>query len=72
MLNIIGDRIVLRGDGFNFADGTPRDLTVIFTNSTLTFEKNHLISYLGFERIKHLKPGMKILIDSQENIRSNL
>ena len=50
-------------------DGIPRDLTIIFTNTTLTFEKDHLVSYLGFEGLKHLKPGMKILVDSQENIR---
>jgi len=63
------DRLIVEGDGFNFADQKPRELTIIFTDSTITFEKNREIKYQGLTGLKHLKEGMKILISGDENIR---
>jgi len=61
--------LIVEGDGFNFADQKPRELTIIFTDSTITFEKNREIKYQGLTGLKHLKEGMKILISGDENIR---
>lgn len=63
------DSLIVEGTGSNFADKTPRTLTLIFTNSTKTFEKNQLDSYLGKTGLAYLKPGTRILIDGYENIR---
>ena len=69
VVKVSTDRLFTQGDGNNFADKTPRNITVIFTNSTLTFEKNQSIYYEGKEGLKHLSPGMRIMISSGENIR---
>jgi hypothetical protein len=66
---IESDRIILRGSGTNFADGVPRSLTAVLTPDTLTFVTNQAFYWRGFSGLKQLQPGMKILIDSQENIR---
>lgn len=76
MFNTIGtiqevkeDSLIVEGTGSNFVDRKPRTLTLIFTNSTTTFEKNRLNSYLGKVGLSYLEPGMKIFIDGFENIR---
>jgi len=61
--------LIVSGSGTNFADGLPRDLTLIITFETITFNKNQSLSWKGNEGLKHLKAGMKILIGSDENIR---
>ncbi len=66
---VSSDRLFAQGDGSNFADKIPRNITVIFTDSTLTFEKNQSIYYEGKEGLKHLEPGIRIMISSGENIR---
>jgi len=63
------DRVIVKGDGFNFADQKPRELTIIFTDFTLTFSKGQKIQYEGLAGLKYLKSGMEILIGSDENIR---
>ena len=63
------DRLIVLGDGSNFSDGKQRDLTLIFTDSTVTFEPGQKIKYQGFEGLKHLKVGDQISISSSENIR---
>jgi len=63
------DRLIVLGDGSNFSDQKPRDLTLIFTDSTITFEPGQKIKYEGFEGLKHLKVGDQISISSSENIR---
>jgi len=63
------DRLVAQGDGSNFADQQPRELTLIFTADTITFEPGQKVFYQGLEGLKYLKPGMNILIDGAENIR---
>jgi len=69
ILEVKADSLIIRGDGYNFADKTPRDLTCIFTGETVTFTKNQLISYKGKDGLRYLKEGMEILIESEENIR---
>ncbi|GEM_PF-2629877 len=69
ILQIQSDRIIVQGDGFNFQDQKPRELTLIFTEETLTFEPGQKVKYQGFEGLKHLKIGGEIAISSPENIR---
>jgi hypothetical protein len=63
------DKIIILGDGSNFSDQKPRELTLIFTDSTITFEPGQKVKYKGLEGLKHLNPGDKIRISSSENIR---
>jgi hypothetical protein len=69
ILEVKNDRVIVKGDGFNFADQKPRELTIIFTNSTLVFSKGQKMQYEGLAGLKYLKSGMEILIGSDENIR---
>lgn len=69
ILEVRENYLVVKGSGANFADRTPRDLKVIFTEYTVTFTKNQLSQYKGKEGLLHLKPGMKIAIEATENIR---
>ena len=69
IIEVRPDSLIVLGDGSNFADGKPRNLTCIFTDDTLTFNKDQSKSYKGKEGLKYLKKGMEILIDSEENIR---
>ena len=69
IISINAHSVVIMSDGQSFADGVSRKITCIFTDTTLTFSKNHLQSYRGLEGLKHLTKGMNILIDSSENIR---
>jgi hypothetical protein len=63
------DRLIVQGSGSNFADQKQRELTIIFTNSTITFEKGQKVEYQGLDGLAHLKEGMEILIQGEENIR---
>ena len=63
------DSLIVQGDGTNFADQQARELTLIFTAETITFEPGQKVFYQGAEGLKYLKPGMEILVDSEENIR---
>lgn len=66
---IKNDSLIAQGDGSNFADQQPRELTLIFTADTITFEPGQKVFYTGLEGLKYLKVGMNILIDGAENIR---
>jgi len=63
------DSLIAQGDGSNFEDGQQRELTLIFTAETITFEPGQKVFYKGLEGLKYLKSGMNILIDGAENIR---
>jgi len=63
------DRLIVLGDGSNFSDKKQRELTLIFIDSTITFETDQKIKYEGFEGLKYLKVGDQISISSPENIR---
>lgn len=69
ILEVKNDRIIVKGDGFSFADEQPRDLTIIFIDSTLTLGKDQTQRYEGLSGLKYLKAGMEIIIDSDSNIR---
>ena len=69
IVEVKSDSLIIRGNGYNFADKAPRDLTCIFTDDTVTFTKNQLTQYKGKDGLKYLKGGMEILIESEENIR---
>ena len=61
------DRVIALGSGSNFADQKPRILNLLFTENTLLFKEGK--KYQGFEGLKYLETGMKILIEGAENIR---
>lgn len=61
--------ILVKGDGSNFVDQQPRDLTVNFTDSTITSNNTKNTSYSGLEGLKYLQAGMDIVIQGAENIR---
>jgi len=63
------DRLMILGDGSNFSDQKPRELTLILTDSTITFEPGQKVKYEGFDGLKHLKISDQISISSSENIR---
>jgi hypothetical protein len=63
------DRVIILGDGSNFADQKPRELTLIFTETTITFGPGQKVKYVGLEGLKYLKVGEEIRISSSENIR---
>lgn len=63
------DKLIVEGSGSNFSDQESRELTVIFTPTTLTFLAGQKIKYQGLDGLKYLKAGMEILIEGEENIR---
>ena len=69
ILEVKNDRLIVRGSGTNFADRNSRELTLIFTDLTLTMKLGQETKYQGLEGLKYLKPGMQILIEGNENIR---
>jgi len=66
---IKSDRLIVQGSGSNFVDQKQRELIIIFTDSTITFEKGQKIEYQGLDGLLHLQEGMEILIEGEENIR---
>ncbi len=66
------DRLIVQGSGLNFVDQKPRELTIIFTNSTIVNDSVKKSYYQGFEGLRNLKPGMKISIEGTENIRGKI
>ncbi|MCX6758959.1 MAG: hypothetical protein NT012_00075 [Candidatus Nealsonbacteria bacterium] len=69
IIEIKTDRLIVQGSGSNFTDQKPRELTLIFTDETITFETGQKAQYQGMEGLKHLKIGEKVNISSPENIR---
>ena len=63
------DKIIVLGNGSDFSDKKPRELTLIFDESTITFESGQKIRYQGLEGLKHLEIGESISVSSSENIR---
>lgn len=67
---IKNDRIVISGNGSNFEDKNPREINIIFTDSTAVFISNdQKTKYKGIEGLQNLKVGNEILIEGAENIR---
>jgi len=69
IMEVKSDRLIVQGSGTNFADQRSRELILIFTSSTITFQPGLKIKYQGLEGLKYLKLGMQILIEGNENIR---
>lgn len=63
------DRIILLGEGTNFADGVSRTITAIFTSETITFNKTQTFRWHGLAGLKQLQPGTEVLIEGVGNIR---
>ncbi len=61
--------LIIQGDGKNFSDKQPRNLTLLLTSSTITFGPGQKTQYQGLEGLKYLKVGDSISISSLENIR---
>lgn len=68
---IKSDRLIVKGDGTNFADGVARDLNAVFTEQTIVYirESQNVIKYDGLEGLKHLNAGNNISIGGDENLR---
>jgi len=67
---IKSDRIIVAGNGSNFKDKAPREISVVFTNNTAVFVfRDQKIKYMGAEGLQNLKIGNKILMGGEENIR---
>lgn len=66
---IESDCVIVQSNGTHFADGVARDVTAVFTSETSTFVSGQAFKWQGFFGLEQLEPGMKILIESQENIR---
>lgn len=69
ILEVGKDKITILGDGQNFADQQSRELTIVFTASTVVFEPGQKIKHQGIDGLKYLKSGMEISIESEENVR---
>ena len=69
ILKIEKDGLIVKGKGINFADGEPRDLKLIFTDSTIVFEQGTKVRHLGLECLNYLKVDQRISIGGAENIR---
>lgn len=65
---VLDNRVIVLGDGANFADGQPRQLTLLFTIETNVFLADRT-QYVGLRGLNYLRPGMQILINSVENMR---
>lgn len=63
------DRLIVQGSGSNFSDQQPRELTLIFTDSTIINDPAKKSFYKGLKGLEKLKPGAKISIEGIENIR---
>ena len=61
------DRLIILGEGTNFSDQKARELTLLFSESTTTFDGKEL--YQGFAGLKYLKVGDLITLQATENIR---
>lgn len=64
---ILKDRLIILGDGLNFSDKKPRELTVIFTEETLAFDGQK--TYKGLTGLQYLKISDSISLQAPENIR---
>ena len=69
ILSIGKDAIIIKGNGSNFEDQLPRELTIKINDQTTIFEKNQIRRYQGIEGLKHLFQGDNVAIESLENIR---
>jgi hypothetical protein len=69
ILEVKSDRIIVQGSGSNFTDQKPRELTLIFVDSTTVYDPKTKFISQGFDGLKYLKPGMEISIESSGNIR---
>ena len=72
IIGIQNDKLIVEGSGSNFSDQKPRELTLILTSATITFEPGQKTKYQGLEGLKHLRAGQSIDISSSENIRGKI
>jgi len=61
------DELIVRDDGNNFADQSPRDLIIKINPNSLIFIGEN--QFLGKEGLNYLEIGINVLISSKENIR---
>ncbi len=61
--------LVALTEGFSFADGQPREVELVFTDSTVVRSADRSERWTGLEGLNHLTSGMMVLVASDENIR---
>lgn len=64
------DRLIILGDGSNFSDQKPRELTIKVLESTTIFDGKE--SYQGHIGLKYLKVNDQISLQAPENIRGKI
>jgi len=70
IVEIKSDQIIIVGNGSNFNDEIPRELSIIFSNDTIVFVSgDQKIKYEGLGGLQNLKVGDEILVSGKENIR---
>lgn len=69
ILEISRDKLLVTGDGTNFADQKSRNITGILSENTLVVTRTPLKSYKGEEGMALLHNGLEVLLISEENIR---
>jgi len=58
--------------GFSFADGQPREVEVLYQDTTVTTLPDGASRYQGLAGLSHLRINQLVLVESNENIRGKL
>jgi multidrug efflux pump subunit AcrA (membrane-fusion protein) len=64
--------IVYADSGESFADGESREISIIFNELTITTSPDRQVRWVGTSGLYQLLPGMRIVVESDENIRGKL
>lgn len=67
---IKSDKLIILGNGSNFSDQKPREITLIVIDITSIYDGQK--SYEGSEGLKYLKVGDSVSIQAPENIRGKI
>lgn len=69
---VLNNGLIVYADGYTFADEIPREISVIFNNSTIVISKDRQVRWVGSSGLYQLAPNTQIAISSDENIRGKL
>ncbi|MDD5231675.1 MAG: hypothetical protein PHC43_10125 [Candidatus Marinimicrobia bacterium] len=69
---VLSNGLIVYTDGYTFADETPREVSVIFNDSTIVMSSDRQVRWVGSSGLYHLTPDIQIVISSDENIRGKL
>ncbi len=69
---VLNNGLIVYADGYSFADETPREVSVIFNDSTTVISSDRQVRWVGSSGLYHLTPDIQVVISSDENIRGKL